>query len=195
MYKPISLTIEAVKKLNPCSSDYRRVAGLLPKRCKINAAKARELGCTYGDIIWIASAIAQDNEDMKRRLTHYINDNAKAVLHIFERAAPEDGRVRDCIQATDDFLDGKITEEKWSESARAACDAWAACDTWDARAAWAAWAAWDAWAACAARAAFKDLQFDRLIYWLTEEKPKPLPIPKKGVPALAEIEKLDRSAA
>ena len=196
----LALTIEAVKKHGPCSDDFNRVAKLLPKRRKITAAQARKYGCSYNDIIWIANEIARNSDEIKRRLTAYLNDNAKAVLHIFERAAPDDSRVRDCIQATDDFLAGKISEGDWREAAwaawaaRAARDAWTALDEWDARDAWNAWDAGDAWYARAARAAFYAWQFDRLIYWLTEENPKPLPMPKKGVPALPEIEALAAKA-
>lgn len=43
-----------------------------------------------------------------------------------------------------------------------------------------------------ARPAFREWQFDRLIYWLTEEEPVPLPIPEKGVPALPEIDALEK---
>ena len=178
-----ALTIEAVKKLYPCSKDYRRVSKLLPKRRKIDAVKARELGCTYDDILWVASAIAENDDDVKSRLTHFFNDNAKAVLHIFERAAPNDGRVRDYIQATDDFLAGKTGEDNWLEAAKAA---WAA---WDAKAARDAWAAWDA------KDVFHEWQFDRLVYWLAEESPEPLPMPNKGVSALPEIEALTKVAA
>ncbi len=189
-----SLTLAAIKKFDPCEDSFLRLAKILPKNRKITAQQARYLGCTYDDIIWIASAVAQDDLEIKKRLIAYINDNAKAVLHIFEAAVPKDNRVRECIQATDDFLDGKISEETWSRDARAAWAAWPARDARAGWAAWATWAAWDAWAAWAARAAwdagdaFHDWQFDRLIYWLSDKNPSPLPMPEKGVPALPDIE-------
>ena len=174
-----SLTLAAIKKFDPCEDSFLRLAKILPKNRKITAQQARYLGCTYDDIIWIASAVAEDDLEIKKRLTAYVNDNAKAVLHIFEAAEPKDNRVRECIQATDDFLDGKISEEAWARATRATWATWAA---WAARAARAARDVWDA------GDAFRDWQFDRLIYWLSDKNPSPLPMPEKGVPALPEIE-------
>ena len=200
---PYTLTVEAVRKLEPSGPDFKRVSKILPKRRKLDAAQARELGCTYDDIIWIASAVAMNDESLARRLTGYLNDNAKAVLHIFEERAPDDTRVRDCIAATDGFLNGAVSESDWQH---AAWSAWYARAAWAARAARAAWAAWDAWDAWGARDAwdargawdardardaFEDWQFDRLICWLTTEHPEPLPMPDKGRPALPEIAKLE----
>ena len=91
MSYPYTLTLASVKKLDPCEESFDRILKLLPKRRKLNAAKARELGCNYDDIIWIASAVAMDDESLARRLTHYLNDNAKAVLHIFEARHPNCG--------------------------------------------------------------------------------------------------------
>lgn len=193
-----TLSLAQVRKFSPCTAAFERVSALLPARGKISAAKARELGCTYGDIIWIASAVAMDDEALARRLTHYLNDNAKAVLHIWERRFPDDDRPRKAIEACDGFLAGEVSEEDWKIAARDAWYAWyawAARAAWYARAAWAArdardaWAAWDAraaWAAWDARDAFHAWQFDRLIYWLSEADPVPLPMPAKGVPALIE---------
>jgi len=192
---PYELSLAQVVATKPCDGAMERLAGVLPKRGKISAAKARDLGCTYDDVIWIASAIAMDDESLAKRLTGYLNDNAKRVLHIFEEAAPDDSRVRDCIMATDKWLVGLNTEEEWQAAAwaawaaRAARDARAAWAAWAARAAWAAWAArdawaaWDAWAARAARAArdaeFHAWQFDRLIYWLCEAEPVCLAMPER----------------
>lgn len=81
MSYPYAFTAAAVKKHKPCRDNWARVSKLLPARRKIDAAKARELGCTYKDIIWIASAVAMDDESLARRLTAYLNDCAKAVLH------------------------------------------------------------------------------------------------------------------
>jgi hypothetical protein len=64
-----------------------------------------------------------------------------------------------------------------AEAAEAARAAWAA---WAARAAWAADAAEAAWAAWAAEAAEQQWQLDRLVYWLSEDRPKFLPLPGKA---------------
>ena len=184
----LCITIAELDKFKPCAETGRRVRKVLrafdPDKAKcFSAADARAAGCTYDDIIWAASAIAKTDDDVARRLVGFLNDNAKRVLHIFEEAAPNDMRVRQCIQATDDWLADEITEDRWKEAARdawaaraardarAAWAAWAARDAWDARAAWAAWAARDAW-----DAEFYEWQFDRLIEWLAPEAPEPLPM-------------------
>ena len=196
----LCITIAELDKFKPCAETGRRVRKVLrafdPDKAKcFSAADARAAGCTYDDIIWAASAIAKTDDDVARRLVGFLNDNAKRVLHIFEEAAPNDMRVRQCIQATDDWLADEITEDRWKEAARdawaaraardarAAWAAWAARDAWDARAAWAAWDAWAAWAARDARdawaawdAEFYEWQFDRLIEWLAPEAPEPLPM-------------------
>ncbi len=190
---PYTLSLAQVRKLKPCSASLTRIEQILPKVSKVDAAKARSRGCTYNDIIWSASALAMDDETLAKRLTGFLNDNAKRALHIFEEAVPDDGRVRKCIEATDKWLAGLITEEEWQTAAR---EAWAARAAWAAREAWAAWAAWaaraarEAWAARAAWDArdardawdveFNAWQFDRLIYWLTEEVPVGLGMPAKG---------------
>ena len=203
-----ALTLAAVRKRKPCDDAMIRLSGL-PKRGKITAQQARDAGASYDDIIWIASAVAMDDDNIARRLTAFVNDCAKRVLHIWEQAHPDDSRPRRAIEACDAFLAGTGSEAEWKAAAwdaRAAWDAWAAWaaraawdawDAWDARAAraaWDAWAAWDAlparaawaalparaaWAARAARDAFYAWQFDRLIYWLGDS-PVPLPMPSHG---------------
>lgn len=171
-----ALTLADVRKLDPCAPALERVAGLLPKRGKVDAAKARALGCTYDDIIWAASAVAVNDKVLARRLTSFGNDNAKAVLHIWEQRFPDDARPRKAIEACDAFLNGKVTEGDWREA------------DWAARADWADWAVWaaldalDARAAWAASVAFRKWQFDRLVYVLTADNPKPLPMPEVGKP-------------
>ena len=81
---------------------------------------------------------------------------AKQVLPIFEKSNPKDLRVRECIEATELFLNGGLTKEdlliKKDSAAYAARDA-SATDTASA-AAYAAYAAADA-AAYASYASFK----------------------------------------
>ncbi len=195
MTDTLSITIARLNQFEPCEDSGDRVIAALrqfnpDEGYAYSAADAREAGCTYEDIIWIASAVAMENEAVARRLTGFLNDNAKRVLHIFEEAAPDDPRVRKCIEATDAFLAGRIDAGKWERAARDARDAWdvwaaraawTAWDAWAARATWAAldaWTAWDAWAAWTAdREEFHAWQFDRLIEWLAPEAPEPLPMP------------------
>ena len=176
-----ALTLAAVRKRKPCDDAMIRLSGL-PKRGKITAQQARDAGASYDDIIWIASAVAMDDDNIARRLTAFVNDCAKRVLHIWEQAHPDDSRPRRAIEACDAFLAGTGSEAEWKAAAwdaRAAWDAWAAWDALPARAAWAALPARAAWAARAARDAFYAWQFDRLIYWLGDS-PVPLPMPSHG---------------
>lgn len=182
MTDTLSITIARLNQFGPCKDSGDRVIAALrqfnpDEGYAYSAADAREAGCSYNDIIWIASAVAMENEVVARRLTGFLNDNAKRVLHIFEEAAPDDLSVRKCIEAADAFLAGRIGAGKWeraawaawaSRAARAARAAWASRAAWVSRDAWDAWdawasraardardarAAWDAWAARAARAA------------------------------------------
>ncbi len=172
-----SLTLAAVRKFEPCEEGYKRVSAILPKRGKIDAAQAREAGCTFDDIVWIASAYARTDRGTERRLRHWLGDVAARVLHIYEQVHPNDSRPRDAIQAAHDYAEGRIGDAALT----AALDA-ARAAAWD--------AAWDAAldaALDAARAAAWDAaldaeeawQFDRLIYWLTEPDPQPLEMPAK----------------
>lgn len=183
----LAISLGDLAGLAPCEEAARRVGVLLraadPTGWRaFTAAEARAAGCTYEDIIWVAAEIARTDEAVARRLTGYLNDNAKRVLPLFEQRAPDDPRVRACIIATDDFLAGAISEAEWARAARAAWDAWAAWDARTARAARAAWAARTARAAWDARdrgsADFGAWQFDRLIDWLAPEAPDPLPMPR-----------------
>lgn len=152
------LTLAGVCRLGPCKESYRRVSAILPKRGKITARQAVDAGCTLDDLTWVAFTYARKDKSVERRLRHWEADCATRVLHIYERAHPGDARVRDAIIATRQFADGEI-----GDAARRA--AWAAAR----RAAW------------AARGASSDAeeawQLDRLVYWLSEDKPEPLPLP------------------
>ena len=100
---------------------------------------------------------------------HFACDCAQRVLPIFERARPNDMRVRECIATARAFADGNATQAQLAAAAAAAGDA-----AWDA-AADAAWdaalaAAWDAAAdaADAARAAARDAAGDAACKWQSE---------------------------
>ena len=88
--------------------------------------------------------------------------SARSVLHIYEGRYPENKRVRECIEAAEDYLDGKIDRDELLEKRRAAYAAYAAAayavaadaayaDAADAAAA--AYAAYAAYADAAAAAA------------------------------------------
>ena len=84
-------------------------------------------------------------------------DCAELVLPIYEKKYPDDKRVRNCIEVTRKWANGKATIEEVRQARRAADDAYAAAADGDAAAA-AAYAAYaaaddDAYAAAAAAAA------------------------------------------
>jgi hypothetical protein len=155
----LCLTIDGLNKLRPCTDDGRRVRAALrklnaDKAHRFTAAEAREAGCTFDDIVWAAAKVAENDKAAERRLRHWTADCAARVLHIFEDAYPGDKRPRQAIEAARLFADGEI-DAGASDAAWAA--AWAARD--------AAWDAEEQW------------QFDRLILWLSD--PEPLPLPAK----------------
>ena len=172
----------------------------------VTAQKARDAGVSFNNILWAASAMARTDKELERRLRHFAADCAARVLHFFEKERPDDERVRNAIQAAHDYADGKI-DDAARVAARVAAGGAAGAAAWDAAraAAWAAAgaAAWDAaraaaWAAAGAAAgaaardaaraaagaaawvAAREWQFDRLIYWLSEDEPAPLALPKKA---------------
>lgn len=197
----IGLTFDEVRNLDPCSGSFKRVSRLLGGKTgwngnRIDAAKAREAGCTFDDIVWVASALARENPDVERRLRLWMADCAARVLHIYEKTESSPA-PRNAIVAARQFARGEIDDAAGAAgAARAAGDAaraaWAA-----ARAAGAAGAAWAAWAAAgdaagaaagaaraardaagdAARAAEEAWQFDRLIAWLSDDEPQDWPLP------------------
>ena len=77
---------------------------------------------------------------------------AKDCLKNYIKKYPDDKRVSNCIQATEDYLDGKITLKELSAAESAAGSAaWSA--AWSAWSAWSAAgsAAWSAWSAARKR--------------------------------------------
>ena len=96
---------------------------------------------------------------------------ATQVLPIFEKEHPKDKRVRECIEAINLFLDGKITKKKLIDKRRGAYDATAYAAYAAAYAAYAAYAdayaaaayAADAAAATAYAAAFKKSVWEFII--------------------------------
>jgi hypothetical protein len=205
-------SLAEIEKLKPCSGTWKKVKALKLGSGKLTAKDAVKAGVAFDDLVWVASAVAKSDPETESRLRAWLCDCAAHVLHIFEKERPTDFRVRDCIVTAQRFARGECSEADRAAAgaaARAAAwdAAWAA--AWDAArdAAWdaardaaraaardaaraAAWAAaraaaWDAaWAADwdAAWAAERQWQLDRLVYWLSEDKPKfwPLPEPIKS---------------
>lgn len=149
----IALTYDEVKSLNPCSDSFSRVSRLLGGKTgwngnRIDAESARKAGCTFDDLVWVASAIARKNADIERRLRLWMADCAARVLHIYEKTEKSDA-PRKAITAARQFARGEINAAAWAAARDAARDAaWAA--AWDAEEAW---------------------QFDRLVLWLSDNEP------------------------
>ncbi len=191
------LTIAEFNKLQPCPDSGRRVRALLRKvnsdeaHC-FSAAEARDAGCIFADIVWVATSIARNDKAIERKLRLWMSDCAARVLHIYERDHPTDERVRNAIKASRDFANGKIRAAAWA-AARAVANAAAfaagaaahAAAHASARAAArasaraAANAAAHAAAHASARDAEEQFQFDRLILWLSDDEPRPLRLPTK----------------
>lgn len=164
-----AITIEEVRKLNPCEDAMTRLEATMPKRRKLTAALARQHGATLDDLIWVATSLASRNKDVERRLRMWMADCAARVLPIFEANRPEDDRPRKAVEAARLYANGKIKScgqtALWIEATDAA---------WDTRVA--------AMAAPAAEwSAEKEWQLDRFIRWFSDDEPTPLPVTKEAV--------------
>ena len=161
------LTYEELRNLNPCPESMIRVTKLMGgaekwNGRKISAYEARAAGATFSDIVWAASAVAQNDKDVERRMRLWLADCAARVLPIFEKECPDDARPRQAIIAARRFARGETDAAAWAAAWAAAMAsaemdaAWAAAmnAAWDA--AWAAArdAAWDAARAAAMNAAW-----------------------------------------
>jgi hypothetical protein len=142
-----SITLAQILKLDPCKDRYDAAKSKLPARKSITAAAAREAGISFGDVVWVLSAMSRTDKDVERRLRLWMSDCAARVLHIFEGEQPADLRPREAICAVRAYARGEIDAAAWAATREAAWEAaWAAArDTASAAASAAAWAA--AWAA------------------------------------------------
>ena len=196
-----TLTYPQLIALRPCEDARKRIEKLLGGKTKwngkpITAAQAVAAGVSFDNLIWVASAVALTDKDVEHRLRLWIADCAARVLHLYEKQAPTDMRVRACIIAARQFARGEITAAAWAAAwAAARSAAWAAAGdaAWAAArsAAWAAagasaWAAagasaWAAaWTAAGAAAgnAEEKWQLDRLVAWLSDPEPTDWPLPE-----------------
>jgi hypothetical protein len=194
-----SITLAQILKLDPCKDRYDAAKSKLPARKSITAAAAREAGISFGDVVWVLSAMSRTDKDVERRLRLWMSDCAARVLHIFEGEQPADLRPREAICAVRAYARGEIDAAAWAATREAAWDAaWAAVWAAAREAAWAAArdaasaAAWAAvWAAAreaawaAAWDAERNWQFDRLIARMSENDLEDWPLP---LPAVAKPE-------
>jgi hypothetical protein len=117
-----TITLNQIKKANFCKDNYEHLCKALGgiekygEHTPIKISQIVEHNDFY-DALWCIENILPDS---KKDLALLSADYAERVLHIYEKEYPDDKRVRECIQATRDYADGKITEEKLKEFKKAA---------------------------------------------------------------------------
>ena len=154
---PYTLTRDDLEKSGACP-DRREAALAEIKVWPATADDAFAAGLAVDDVLWIACAVARKRGDAEllRRLRHCMADIAAEALPIYEKHAPGDMRVRDCIAAARKFAQGEIGLADLAAARSAARSAARFSDAANAAARAAAWdAAWDA-ASAAAWAAARD---------------------------------------
>lgn len=124
----IGLTHSELLALSPYSNRAKAVTRLLGGANawdgnKIDAAKAKSAGVTFDDLVWVAAALSLEDEDIERRLRLWMADCAARVLHVYEKQAPTDMRVRQAIIVSRQFARGEVTDAAWDA-------AWDAEETW-----------------------------------------------------------------
>lgn len=121
---PYTITEDDLKKSGACD-DKRKAALAAIKTWPATAKDAFAAGIGVDDVLWIAFVVAYKRNDaeLRRRLCHCIADIANEVLPIYEKHAPGDMRVRDCIAAIRKFAQGEIERNELSTASDAAEDA------------------------------------------------------------------------
>ena len=67
---------------------------------------------------------SKEEEDAKILRLYFGSWCAKQVLHIYEKECPNDDLVRKCIEATELFAQGEITQEDLDAASAAASGTW-----------------------------------------------------------------------
>ena len=147
MSKP-TLTIKQLKALGPCAEGFKWYSNNIKtddlESILLQLAEHRWDWCR-----WLMVMVL--NEKQNRLLAIYC---AELVLPIFESKYPDDKRPRKAVEATKDFMEGKISAEDLSVArSGASAAAYYAAAAYAADAAYAAYAAYDA-AAYAADATY-----------------------------------------
>ncbi len=121
-----SITLNLIKSKVPCVDGWKALLKLLGKtEADDTVVTIKHLLDIYGvkDAVWVIFQCIDGKEKEKQ---HMLVDMAEVVLPKYEDKYPGDNRVRDCIQATRDFIEEKINEEKLEEYRKAA---WVAYET------------------------------------------------------------------
>lgn len=196
-----TLTYDQLLKLRPCKDRLavaeRKIGG--PREWngkKVAASQARDLGMSFDDLVWAASALARSDKDVQRRLRLWMADCAARVLHIYEKSERSDA-PRNAVTAARQYARGEIDEAAWSAawaaassaaSSAAGSDAWSAARAAAGSAAWsaaraAAWSAAREAAGSAAWSAEREWQFNRLVEWFSDNEPSDWPLPEAALKA------------
>lgn len=155
---PVLITLNQIRKNKPCKNGWERLFKAQGKTSPDNVPfPITDVLDSNGidDAHWCLDCL----KGYDREKYHYLADIAESVLHVFEKAYPDDMRPRRSIQDMRDFADGKISKKRMNATRNATeTILWAAVmdDEWDAAidAVWATtWdTTWDA-ATAARRAA------------------------------------------
>ena len=110
----IKVTYTEVKALHPCESGLQFAVKLLGGLKTWNAkptsfADLRAAGVPPDDLVWLASAMAQKNQDVERRLRLWTADCAARVLHVYEKTGKSPA-PRAAIVAARQFARGEISD-------------------------------------------------------------------------------------
>lgn len=123
-----ALNYPELKALKPCEDEFASVTAILGDAAlwdgrRVTATDARAAGVSMEQVLWVASALALSNREIRRRLQQWNCDCAMRVLGIFETRFPGDGRPRGAIQAGRRYADGLIGAAEWAAARIAAKDA------------------------------------------------------------------------
>jgi hypothetical protein len=133
----MKISKQMIADLKPCKSRFDNFVVNYPDFMGTHSDFLSLENITYDDKIWVMTRLMTMMQKRQFALAC-----AQSVLDIFEKKRPGDDRVRKCLEATANYLDGNITVEELREARR---DADAAYDA--AYASYAAYAAaYDAYA-------------------------------------------------
>lgn len=114
-----------------------------------------------------AARLAQSDDEVRNRLTGFINDCAITALPSFEKDWPSDDRPRRAISATQDLLSGRLGRSEWVQIVREGLVAWAGWFAPMGLYTSAEWAAWDnrSWLAASERSGALDERLRPFAEW------------------------------
>ena len=121
-------TLKRLKTAKACGGRYKHLLGKLgayyPQGKKILLTDILKHN-GVSDTIWaIGNALPKTQQKSALQIALWFGyDCAKRVVPIFEKKYPKDKRVRDCVNVTRRYLQGKATKQEVKTAAYAAADA------------------------------------------------------------------------